>query len=154
MPSLEVFANPVENVNKSQGHEVEVMETEMRNYTYYEWWWSAAGINYNRARWVQSASSMPGDQDQLSRTSTNTNYALITLQQPGSVRDKLVENTNHDKHEATFQGTAPIEPSGAWNTGEEEEVWKPVWQCLVAWCPLNTPESPRGLLPGTWQPGM
>lgn len=36
MPSLEVFANPVEDVNKSQGYEAEAMETEMRNFTYYE----------------------------------------------------------------------------------------------------------------------
>lgn len=64
--------------------------------------------NKLQQRAVGSASLMPGDQDHLSRICTNTNYAVSTLKQPGSVRDKLAENTDRDKEEATFQGTAPL----------------------------------------------
>lgn len=62
---------------------------------------------------------MPGDQDHFPTTYTNINYTVIILKQSGSVRDK---------QEATLLGTAPTQPSDAWNTGkEEEEVWEPVW---------------------------
>lgn len=64
--------------------------------------------NKLQQRAVGSASLMPGGQDHLSRTSTNTNYTFITLKQPGSVRDKLAENMDCDKQEATLQGTALI----------------------------------------------